>query len=663
MAGRFSVEAVFKAVDRMTAPISRMQNRVGRFTRAMGSQFDRLNRNVDKFAAGVRRGALAVTAGLALSTGAMANVISTGADFEQTLVSAAAKFPGEIRRGTAAFEQLESAARQTGATTEFTASQAASALNFLAMAGFDAEASVAALPGVVDLATAAQVDLATATDIASDTLGAFGLATKDATQLGINLARVNDVIAKTTTTSNTTVEKLFETMRKAGPIATQAGASLETVAAMAGVMANAGIKAEVAGTAIANSFLNLSNPASRATQVMRRLGIQTRDASGNLLDMPDIIDNIRNATKDLSQTQRLATIESIFGREGLAGTANVIANGGDALREYRKQLEGATGAASNMASVMRDTLQGRLNSLNSAVEGVKISIFSMTEGPLSDAIEKTTEWVRANEQLIATNVGEFLAGIINNFENIVKWAKRIGIGLAVFFTLATILKTLVLIMTAVNLVMAANPITWIVLGIVALIAAIAAAIIYWDEIKAAMVSFAQAVTEKVVGAFNWLWEMFTNLPGVVQIAIGALLGPIGALAAAARLIYENWEPITGFFGDLWGGVVNIFNGALDKITGIVDMVKGKASAIVDTISSLGKGVAEFFGFGGSDEEETNRGATGPQIVSPQDRVARSIEEQRTTSTAEVTIRDETGRAEVTGGQLGPGLALANSGAF
>lgn len=641
MAGRFSVEAVFRAVDRMTAPISRMQNRVGRFTRAMGSQFDRLNRNVDKFAAGVRRGALAVTAGLALSTGAMANVISTGADFEQTLVSAAAKFPGEIRRGTAAFEQLELAARQTGATTEFTASQAASALNFLAMAGFDAEASVAALPGVVDLATAAQVDLATATDIASDTLGAFGLATKDATQLGINLARVNDVIAKTTTTSNTTVEKLFETMRKAGPIATQAGASLETVAAMAGVMANAGIKAEVAGTAIANSFLNLSNPASRATQVMRRLGIQTRDASGNLLDMPDIIDNIRNATKDLSQTQRLATIESIFGREGLAGTANVIANGGDALREYRKQLEGATGAASNMASVMRDTLQGRLNSLNSAVEGVKISIFSMTEGPLSDAIEKTTEWVRANEKLIASNVGEFLAGIINNFENIVKWAKRIGIGLAVFFTLATILKTLILIMTAVNLVMAANPITWIVLGIVALIAAIAAAIIWWDEIKAA----------------------FLSLPGPVKAAIAVLTGPIGWLIGAASLIMDNWEPIKAFFGDLWGGVVNIFNGALDKITGIVDMVKGKASAIVDTISSLGKGVAEFFGFGGSDEEETNRGATGPQIVSPQDRVARSIEEQRTTSTAEVTIRDETGRAEVTGGQLGPGLALANSGAF
>tara|TARA_R110000772_G_scaffold268728_1_gene398245 strand:+ start:12210 stop:14201 length:1992 start_codon:yes stop_codon:yes gene_type:complete len=663
MAGRFSVEAVFKAVDKMTAPISRMQNRVGRFTRNMGQGFDRLNRNVDKFSAGLRKGALAVTAGLALTSGAMASVIGTGADFEQTLVSAAAKFPGEIRRGTEAFQVLEQAARRTGATTEFSASEAAGALNFLAMAGFDAESAVAALPGVVDLATAAQIDLATATDVASDSLGAFGLMSKDATQLGTNLARVNDVIAKTTTSSNTTVERLFDTIREGAPVATSAGASLETFAALAGELANSGIKGGQAGTVLKNMFVRLQAPTGAAARVLNRLGIQTKDASGNMLDIVDILGQFNNATKNMGSTQKAAALQAVFGMEAIAGVNILLESGTDRLNEYRTELEGASGASSTMASVMRDTLQGRLNSLKSAVEGVKISIFTMTSGPLSDAIDKMTEWVRVNEKVIASSIGEFLANIINNFESIVKWAKRIGIGLAVFFTLAAILKTLVLIMTAVNLVMAANPITWIVLGIVALIAAIAAAIFYWDEIKAAMVSFAQAVTDKVVGAFNWLWEMFTGLPGVVQVAIGALLGPIGALAAAARLIYENWEPITGFFGDLWGGVVNIFSGALDKITGIVDLVKGKAAAIVDTISSIGSGVASFFGFGGDDEEETNQGATGPQIVSPQDRVARSIEEQRSTSTAEVTIRDETGRAEITGGQLGPGLTLANSGAF
>ena len=644
MAGRFSVEAVFKAVDKMTAPISRMQNRVGRFTRNMGRGFDRLNRNVDRFAAGVRKGALAVTAGLALTTGAMASVIGTGADFEQTLVSAAAKFPGEIRRGTEAFQVLEQAARRTGATTEFSASEAAGALNFLAMAGFDAESAVAALPGVVDLATAAQIDLATATDVASDSLGAFGLMSKDATQLGTNLARVNDVIAKTTTSSNTTVERLFDTIREGAPVATSAGASLETFAALAGELANSGIKGGQAGTVLKNMFVRLQAPTGAAARVLNRLGIQTKDASGNMLDIVDILGQFNDATKNMGSTQKAAALQAVFGMEAIAGVNILLESGTDRLNEYRTELEGASGASSTMASVMRDTLQGRLNSLKSAVEGVKISIFTMTSGPLSDAIDKMTEWVRVNEKVIASSIGEFLANIINNFESIVKWAKRIGIGLAVFFTLAAILKTLVLVMTAVNLVMAANPIVLIVLGIMALIAAVAAVIIWWDELTEAFLNSGKAMDVIVAG-------------------IALLTGPIGWLIGAASLIFKHWDPIKAFFGDLWGGVVNIFNGALDKITGIVDLVKGKAAAIVDTISSIGSGVASFFGFGGDDEEETNQGATGPQIVSPQDRVARSIEEQRSTSTAEVTIRDETGRAEITGGQLGPGLTLANSGAF
>lgn len=632
MAGRFSVEAVFRAVDRVTAPVSRMQNRVGRLTRSMGNGFDRLNRQVGRFASGVKKGALAVTAALALSTGAMANVINTGADFEQTLVAAAAKFPGEIRKGTEAFEQLEQAARKTGSATEFSASEAAGAINFLAMAGFDAESSVAALPGVVDLATAAQIDLATATDVASDSLGAFGLMTKDSAQLGKNLARVNDVIAKTTTSANTTVETLFETIKDGGPVATTAGASLETFAALAGELANAGIKGSRAGTTLKNMFLTLAAPKAGPARILQRLGIQTQDASGDMRDIVDILGDLNGALDGLGTAERSGVLEGIFGKIPIAGVNVLLASGSARLREYRGVLEGASGASSTMASVMRDTLQGRLNSLSSAVEGVKISIFRMANGPLADVIDKTTEWVRANEQLIATNVGKFLAGIISNFENIVKWAKRIGIALAVFFALATILKTLVLVMTAVNLVMAANPIVLIVLGIMALIAAIAAAIIWWDELK----------------------EAFLGLSGPVKEAIAVIMGPIDRVIGAAALIMDSWEPIKGFFSDLWSGVVGIFDAAVAKIMGVVDKVKGVASFIGDMVSSAGSSVSDFFSFGES---------TGPQVASPQERVARSIDEQRTTQSAEVTIRDESGRAEVTGGTLGPGLTLQNSGAF
>lgn len=621
MAGRFSVEAVFKAVDRVTAPVSRMQNRVGKMTRSMGNGFDRLNRKVGEFAQGVKKGALAVTAALALSSGAMANVISTGADFEQTLVAAAAKFPGEIRRGTEAFEQLEQAARKTGSATEFSASEAASALNFLAMAGFDAEASVAALPGVVDLATAAQVDLATATDVASDSLGAFGLMTKDATQLGKNLARVNDVIAKTTTSANTTVETLFETIKDGGPVATTSGASLETFAALAGELANAGIKGSKAGTTLKNMFLTLSAPGSGAAKILQRLGVQTADANGDMRDIVDILGDLNGALDGLGTAERSGVLEGIFGKIPIAGVNVLLASGSDRLREYRKELEGASGASSTMASVMRDTLQGRLNSLKSAVEGVKISIFSMTSGPLADAIDKTTEWVRANEQLIATNVGEFLANIINNFENIVRVGRQVAGVIAAYITLTAALKVASVATLALNLVTGT-------LG--ATIALVKGAAIAYAAVMGGIPKVLAAARVAML-ALNIAFA--ANPVGFVITAITTFIG----LAAA---VITAWNPVTEFF----------------------DNLGNKLSAVGDRITGAASSAAGFFGFG-DDEEEQAAGATGPQVVSPQERVARTIDEQRTTQTAEVTIRDESGRAEVTGGTLGPGLTLQNSGAF
>lgn len=660
MAGRFSVEAVFKAIDRVTAPVTRMQNRVGKFTRGMNRGFTRLNRSVDKFAKGVKRGAIAVAAALAISSAAMANVIGTGAEFEQTLVSAAAKFPGEIRRGTEAFKALEEAARKTGATTEFTASQSAAALNFLAMAGFNAESSIAALPGVVDLATAAQVDLGRATDIATDTLGAFGLATKDSAQLAKNLARVNDALAKTAVTSNTTVEQLFEALRKAGPVANSAGASIETVTALIGAMANAGTKAERAGTAVANMFLNLTAPGSRAIKILRRLGVQTKTAAGNLRDVPDILGDLNKAIAPLGKANKLAVLEQIFGREGLAGVLTVVSNGADALRDYRKEIVAATGATQTMASVMRDTLQGRLNSLNSAVEGVKISIFSLTSGPLSAAVDKMTEWVRVNEKAIATNIGETLAGIINNFENIVLWTGRIAKGLVAFFALVAVLKTVALVLTTINLIAALNPIGLIVLSIIAMVAVLSAAAIAvmanWEPIK------------------QFFADLWSDIVNSFDKAIGILLNPIAALMGQPRTLSEQWAPLKPFFAELWGGIVEIFDAGIARIMAVIDKVKAAVATVTDFTSGIGEsigggvfdaiqGAKSFFGFGGDEENEQRTGPTGPQIVSPQERVARSIEEQRTTSTAEVTIRDETGRAEVTGGRLGTGLQLQPTGAF
>jgi TP901 family phage tail tape measure protein len=595
MAGRFSVETIFKAVDKLTAPVSRMQNSIGKFTRSASDGLGRLNRRFSKVGDGIKKVGRNMLIGAAVIGGAMTSVIATGAQFEQSIVNASAKFPEGIKRGTDAFQALENAARKTGSTTEFTASQSAEALNFLAMAGFSAENSIAALPGVVDLATASALDLGTATDIASDSLGAFNLMTKDSQQLGRNLQRVNDVIAKTATSANTSVTDLFESIKDGGPVATTAGASLETFAALAGTLANAGIKGSRAGTTLKNTFLSIAAPSTSAAKILKRLSVSTQDADGNMLDIVETLDSLNKALDGLGTAERSAILEGIFGKIPIAGVNVLLAAGTDQLNDYRRALEGAGGASAAMAQIMRDTLQGRLNSLKSAVEGVSISLFSMTNGPLVEAIEKTTEFVRANEQLIATNLGGFLADVINNFELIVTRIKQIAIGLAVFYALNLVLQTFIGIMTAVNLVMALNPIGLIVLGVMALIAAFVGLVVYIDEIS----------------------ESFENMHPVIKF----LLTPLHMMIKAIKYIKDN---------------IGVISTAYDKVSGF---------------------------FGGDDEADQVDGRTGATMVTPQERIARSIEETRTTSSAEVTIKDESGRAAVTGGRLGDGINMIQSGGF
>ena len=637
MAGRFSVDAVFRAVDRVTKPVSRMQRRVQKFTRSMNRNFRNLNNQIGKFGAGARKAGLAVAAGLAIGSAAMASVITTGAQFEQTLVSAAAKFPGEVRRGTVAFEELEAAARRTGATTEFTATQSAQALNFLAMAGFSAGASVAALPGVVDLATAASVDLGTATDIASDTLGAFGLMTQNTAQLTKNLARVNDVLARTTTSANTTTELFFETIRQGGPVATAAGASIETFAALTGELANAGIKGAKAGTTLKNVFLALAAPGGAAAATLRKLGVQTSDSQGNLLDVIDVLGSLDDSLANLGTAEKAAVLNTIFGKIPIAGVNVLLQSGADRLREYRSQLEGADGAAANMAKTMRDTVQGRLNSLNSAIEGVTISIFSMNQGPLADTIDVMIEWVRANEKLIATNVGEFIASIVENMDKIIVTGKQIAGITVLYLAFSVAVKAAGISMILFNFIMTVAR---------SRIFLFAASIVL---IPVLLVALAAAIGVMTTAQLLWNLAMSLSPLGLFILAIGVLIG-LGALVVLA------WDPVKEFFSDL---AVRI-------------------GAVVDTIGASASKFGSFFGFTDDEDDDLSdeqkaqaadiegsagSAANAAKVITPAERTARMIEETRQTSTSEVTIKDETGRAEVTKGKLGPGLKLQQSGAF
>lgn len=662
MAKRFTIESVFKAVDRVTAPVSKMQTKVGGFARNSVNNLRKVDKASATVVGGLKKIGAAGVLAFGLVAGAAADVISTGMEFEQTITTAASKFGGDVRRGTEAFKQLELAAREVGSTTEFSASQSAEALNFLAMAGFSAESSIAALPGVVDLATVAQLDLGRATDIASDALGAFGLMSDDPLQLAKNLTKVNDVLAKTSTSANVTVEDMFETLKQAAPPAIALGASVEQFASMVGLLAGNGIKASKAGTDLKNVFVNLAAPAKAGSDALKRIGVKTLDEGGNLRNVVDIFEDIEKATASMGSGARASVLKDIFGKIALPSVMNLFGIGADRIREYQAEIAGADGVTTKMAAGIRDTAQGSFNSLKSAIEGVKISIFSLNRGPIKNTIDSMTGWVRANEELIATKIGDWVAHVADNFEDIVTWVKRIGKGLAVFAAFVVVLKSLIGVLTLVNLLMLANPVTLLVVGIVLLIALVGLLVLkYKDELVAAF----QWVAKAIPDAWNGMLEFFRGLWQDIGIATDNFVNWVKRATAPLRFDIMNgitaaWEPLKAFFTDLWADVTAIFDKAM------AGLMKG-----VDTVVKGVTAVSTALGFGDEADEtptqQANRRTRGrsdanaPQVVTQAERTAAAIEERRTVNTSEVTIRDETGRAEVTRGTFGDGLTLEPTG--
>jgi len=669
MAGkRFTVDAVFRGINKISKPVRSMGRSISNFVRESNTKIDKLGRRF--LALGKIIGktiAKAAVIGVVALGVAMADTAVKGAVFEQTMVSAAAKFPGLIRKGTKEYEALENAAKEIGKTTEFTATQSAGAINFLAMAGFDAAQSIAALPGVVDLATAASLDLARATDIATDTLGAFGLSVKDPIKLAKNLARVNDVLAKTTTSANTDMEQLFESIAAGAADFKTAGQSIESFAALTGIMANAGKKGEAAGTVLRNVMVRLAAPTGEAADMLKKMGIRTQDQSGNFRDVVDILADFEKGLEGLGTAQRTATISTIFGLRAQGGINILLEAGSKKIAEFRDGLLGAKGASTDMATAMRDTVQGRFNSLMSAIEGVQLTIFSLIKGPLSGILEKFTDVTRGIDAFILANTdatGSFtlFRDEINTVIDVLKiiwavgekafeWLMWASPFLKPFVATLLIFKT-VLIAVALatkvwaiaqgilNAVMTANPISIIIIAIAALVAGIVLLIDNWDAVVAAIKTGAESI-------WNWFSGLLDN---PFFAAFGAIFLPFITIPA---LIIKHWEPIKAFFTSIWDGLVSGFEGAMSIISETIKKIENIPGV---------KSVMKFMGLEKGEEKTTTK------PVTPQERLSRSIEENtdrqitETENNSTLTIRDKTGRAELSKQKRGgPRIALATSG--
>jgi len=323
---------------------------------------------------------------------AMKTVIQKGATFEKAMVAAASRFPKMIRKGTTEFDELEASVRDVGATTEFTATQVAMATSAMAKSGFDMAQTMALLRPTVDLATSTEIELAEAADIATKSLNALGLATKDSAELQRRFIDLSNKMSTVTNTSATNMSELFEAITEGGPAAVAAGSSVETFLALVGRLANAGVIGSRAGTQLKNVFLKLAD-----TNVQRKLRstfrVNVADINtGELRDFADIMSDLTAAfdRKGLSGLQRTGAINALFGLRGVIAVSNVLTAGVDKFQEYRQGVIRTKVKTAELAGVLRDVRQGELDKMTSAVESLTLS-FSVAN---DEGIGKMIEGVR-----------------------------------------------------------------------------------------------------------------------------------------------------------------------------------------------------------------------------------------------------------------------------
>lgn len=341
---------------------------------------------IDKIKSIAQAGVSAVTttlAGITAVLGAGATAAATvGSSFEAAMskVSAISGATGD------SLQSLTDKAKEMGAKTKFSASESASALQYMAMAGWDTESMLNGIDGIMNLAAADGLDLATTSDIVTDALTAFNLKASDSTHFA-------DVLAKASSSANTNVSMLGESFKYVAPLAGTMGYSVEDVSLALGLMANASVKGSMAGTSLKTALSNLASPTEEMSNVMTQYGISISDAEGNALPLIDVMKQLREKFSGLSETEQAAAASTLFGKEAMSGMLAIINASDSDFDNLTQNINNADGAAQAMADTMQDNLQGQITILKSGLEGLGIEIYEGMSEPLQEAAVEAQNYV------------------------------------------------------------------------------------------------------------------------------------------------------------------------------------------------------------------------------------------------------------------------------
>lgn len=352
----------------------------------------------------------AILAGTATAIGAIgAASVKVGSDFEASMSKVAA-----ISGATGDdLKALTDKAKEMGATTKFSASESADALQYMAMAGWKTEDMLNGLEGIMNLAAASGEDLATTSDIVTDALTAFGLSAEDSTHFA-------DVLAQASSNANTNVGMMGETFKYVAPVAGALGYTAEDTALAIGLMANSGIKASQAGTSLRSIMSRMAKPTKEVQGAMDKLGVSLTDSNGNMKSLNEVMGDLRNGFAGLSEAEAAEMAAALGGQEAMSGLLAIVNASDDDFDKLSDAIYSCDGAAKRMADTMNDNLQGQITILKSGLEGLGISLYENMEAPLKEVVKEAQNMVQQLQDAfnnggldeVVSTVGDIFAQIV-----------------------------------------------------------------------------------------------------------------------------------------------------------------------------------------------------------------------------------------------------------
>lgn len=351
------------------------------------------------------------------------SAVEAGESFEASMSQVAATMgmtTEEVDSGSASYTLLSDAAKECGKSTMFSASEAAEALNYLALAGYDAEKSAETLPKVLNLAAAGSLDLAYASDLVTDSMAALGLETDQ-------LDNYIDEMAKTSQKSNTSVSQLGEATLVCAGTVSLAGQSLETMNTELGVLANNGIKGAEGGTHLRNVILALTSPTDKAALALDDLGVAIYDDTGNMRDLNDIMVDLNSAMSEMSSDEKTSYISRIFNKTDIASVNALLKGTGDEYDNLNTEIKNCSGAASDMADTLNNNLKGKVTILQSALEGLGISAYEIFDDEMKTSVESATDAVgRLQKSMDSGDLGVSMRKFSQSLSELVDGAVDFG---------------------------------------------------------------------------------------------------------------------------------------------------------------------------------------------------------------------------------------------